>query len=169
MKLLMFGLPILFLDSISKALTHSFVLPTEWGPSFYPYGGIPVFQNWKGVDFCINHVTNRGAAWGAFASWQTALLLLRVGVIGIVTLSYLFSKKAKQHQYPLILIIVGGIGNVIDYFVYGHVVDMFHFVFWGYSYPVFNIADAAITCGVIWIALQTVLTKKRSSHAATKA
>jgi signal peptidase II len=47
------------------------------------------------------------------------------------------------------LIIAGGIGNILDYFIYGHVVDMFHFILWGYSFPVFNVADASIFMGIV--------------------
>jgi signal peptidase II len=38
---------------------------------------------------------------------------------------------------------------VLDYLLYGHVIDFFHFVFWGYSFPIFNCADSYITLGVL--------------------
>ena len=48
-------------------------------------------------------------------------------------------------------IIVGAVGNLVDYVAYGFVVDMFHFILWGYDYPVFNVADTAITVGMGWL------------------
>lgn len=152
------------LDYVAKALTTFFIQPFEYAPGVFPFGGIPVFQNFFGIDFCLNNVGNRGAAWGMFGSMQIPLLIFRTGVI-IGLLGYLFfSPKSKPHHFPLVMIITGALGNVIDYFIYGHVIDMFHFVFWGYSYPVFNIADSAIFCGIGWMALQSMGAKKR--HAA---
>jgi signal peptidase II len=37
--------------------------------------------------------------------------------------------------------------------LYGHVVDFLHFTFWGYSFPIFNLADTYITLGVIGLLL----------------
>ena len=54
------------------------------------------------------------------------------------------------------LILAGAISNVIDTFVYGHVVDMIHFTFWGYDYAVFNLADSAVCLGVFWWGWQMV-------------
>jgi signal peptidase II len=44
--------------------------------------------------------------------------------------------------------VTGAIGNGIDYLAYGHVIDFFHFCFWGYSFAIFNLADSYITLGV---------------------
>ena len=46
---------------------------------------------------------------------------------------------------------MGALCNILDYFFYGHVIDMLHFVFWGYDYPVFNVADSFICIGVFWL------------------
>lgn len=144
---------ILALDFATKAMTHFYFPPMEFAPSFFPFGGMGVFQDFFGIDFCIHHVTNRGAAWGIGAHWQDLLLWVRLAVIaGLVVYTYT-SSKAYRLRYPLALVIAGGLGNIVDYFVYGHVVDMFHFFFWGYSYPVFNIADASIFCGILGIFL----------------
>lgn len=122
---------------------------------FYPYGGIPVFKSFLGIDFSIVHQINTGAAWGMFSNFQDYLLFFRVITIGII-LSYLvFFNKTPLRRFPLLLILSGAIGNVADYFIYGHVVDMFYFNFWGYSYPVFNIADSAIFCGVAMLLFQS--------------
>ena len=138
---------ILALDMASKGAVHFYLKPFELSPHAFPFGGIPIFQA-LGIDFCIHHVTNRGMAWGVGGGWQNLILTLRVGtVVGLAF--YLFlSPKARLQRYGLILIIAGGLGNILDYFIYGHVVDMFHFIFWGYSYPVFNVADVSIFLGI---------------------
>ncbi len=153
LKLFLMICAILALDFFTKAATHFYLQPMEFSPSFFPFGGISIFRDFFGIDFCIHHVTNRGAAWGVGASWQDLLLMMRLAVVaGLVVYTYA-SPKAYRLRYPLALVIAGGIGNIFDYFIYGHVVDMFHFFFWGYSYPVFNIADASIFCGILGIFL----------------
>jgi len=105
-------------------------------------------------------VSNRGAAWGMFGSLQIPLVIFRI-VVTLGLVGYLFfSPRSKPNQIPLVLIITGAFGNIIDYFRYGHVIDMFHFIFWGYSYPVFNIADVVIFCGIGWMYFQSMSLKK---------
>ncbi|MFI5335094.1 MAG: signal peptidase II [Chlamydiales bacterium] len=41
-------------------------------------------------------------------------------------------------------------------------IDMFHLFFWGYSYPVFNIADASIFLGIVWLLFQSFVRKKNA-------
>lgn len=118
---------------------------------WYPYGGIGVFKNFLGIEFSISHQINYGAAWGILADYQIYLLYLRILLIVGMLLYIVFFNKHSSWEIPLVLIMTGAAGNVIDYFVYGHVVDMFHFVLWGYNYPVFNVADAAIFLGIAWL------------------
>ncbi|MGK5594290.1 MAG: signal peptidase II [Parachlamydiaceae bacterium] len=138
---------VLAVDIITKYLTQLF-LPQMNNYYWYPYGGIPMFENFWGIEFSISYATNKGAAWGVFAQYQFLLLLLRIGLIGSLMIYLLFTKKAALQRYSLALILAGAIGNVIDYFVYGHVVDMLHFVLFSYDFPVFNVADTAIFLGV---------------------
>lgn len=114
----------------------------------FPFGGIAVFSNLWGVDFSIVHAINHGAAWGILSDYQQYLLIGRVVLIIGVAIYALFFNRNRYYDIPLGLIISGASANVIDYFIYGHVVDMFYFIFWGYHYPVFNVADSAICIGV---------------------
>jgi signal peptidase II len=152
--------PIFILDYYSKMYVTSFFEPPLYSSPVFPFGGISIFRNFLGIDFCIHHVTNRGAAWGLFSTFQEALLLFRISVIIGLIIYMVRSPKAKPFYFPLTLIITGALGNVVDYFLYGHVVDMFHFIFWGRHYPVFNIADSAIFCGIVWICLHSYFSKR---------
>lgn len=115
---------------------------------------IVVWQNRGHVDFYIQYVTNRGGAWGMLASLHKPLLIVRVLMI-MGLLAYLGSQARPSNKSAspfkkslcLILILAGAIGNVLDSFLYGHVIDMFHFLFWGRSYGIFNFADAMIFIG----------------------
>lgn len=149
----------LLLDQITKWLTYKYLPAMIYSSNTYPYGGIAVFRNLFGVDFSITHLTNRGAAWGFFAAFQSHLLIARIVFITLLGYYALFINKNYKRNLAFALILAGAIGNVIDFFHYGSVIDMLHFTFWGYDYPVFNIADTAIFLGVIWISFHTTQTK----------
>ena len=94
-------------------------------------------------------VHNYGAAWSSFSGQR--ILLLFVTSLIISTLILLMARRIVRHPLGVAaccLVISGGIGNLIDRFRVGYVVDMFHFEFWP-SYPVFNVADICVVCGAI--------------------
>lgn len=118
-----------------------------------------ILQNFFGIDLQITRTANYGAAWGIFSDFPQALVWLRFALIAGLICYLLFFNDRPSWRLPLVLIISGAIGNVIDYFIYGYVVDMIHFCFWGYDYPVFNIADSSIFIGSVWIILSAFLEK----------
>lgn len=149
--LLLVGLLILVLDQLSKGFVYAYLPVIDSSLYWYPYGGIGIFRNFGGIEFSINHMTNTGAAWGMLGDYQLPLILLRIGLIIGLCVYLCYFNSHSSWRLPLILIIAGALGNVIDFFVYGHVVDMFHFVLWGYDFPVFNIADSAISIGIAFL------------------
>ncbi|HSW86215.1 MAG TPA: signal peptidase II [Rhabdochlamydiaceae bacterium] len=159
LKLVAIAFVILCLDFFSKAYVQSHIPLINYSSPFFPYGGIGVFHNWHGIDFSINHVINKGAAWGILSSFQQYLLYFRILVIGGMLTYVFFLNKSHSKNAPFMLIISGAVGNVIDYFIYGHVVDMFHFKFGSYVYPVFNVADSSIFCGIAWLLIQSFMSK----------
>jgi signal peptidase II len=97
---------------------------------------------------------NRGAAFGLWSGlesgWREIVLastiLLALGVVGfLLTRPYY---QSKVTQIALAAILGGAIGNVIDRFIYGAVVDFLDFYLGSYHWPAFNIADSAICIGV---------------------
>jgi signal peptidase II len=154
---------VLALDIVSKAMA-------EWYLSHslpcvdFPFAGIPIFENFcGGIDFCLHYMTNHGVAWGLGADFQELLVLLRVVLVVGLFLYFMFSFKMFAYRYPLAMIVAGGFGNIIDYFIYGYVIDMFHFTFWGYSYPVFNIADTSICLGLCCFLINAFFLSKKKS------
>jgi len=129
---------------------------------FYPYGGIGVFKDFLGIQFSINHVENLGAAWGMLSEYSTLLFYVRVVVVLCLMVYLVLFNRVRRREFPLLLIITGAVGNILDYILYGHVIDMFHFKFWNYSYPVFNLADAMITIGIIWLLVLSFVSSKKS-------
>jgi signal peptidase II len=147
-SLLWFGIFVLLFDQLTKALVYAYLPVIDSALYWYPYGGIGIFQNFAGVEFSINHMTNTGAAWGVFGNYQLPLIILRIGLILGLCLYLFYFNRYSSWRLPLILILAGATGNVLDFFIYGHVVDMLHFVIWGYDFPVFNFADSAISIGI---------------------
>lgn len=145
------ALAIFSLDFLTKYLTQAYLPRMNQNWLWYPYGGIGVFKNFLGIEFSISHQINHGAAWGIFKDYQLVLLYVRMALIGFLLIYTLFFNKNSKCTIPLAMITAGAVGNVVDYFLYGHVIDMIHFVLWGYDFPVFNIADSAIFLGICWM------------------
>lgn len=96
----------------------------------------------------LTRLHNTGAAWGSF-SGSTALLTAVTAVL-LVAVAWLVLKKVIRHPLGLcaaMLVLGGGIGNMIDRICRGYVVDMFDLEFM--SYPIFNLADCFVVVGVI--------------------
>lgn len=151
LKSAVLGLSLFLMDFVTKVLTHLFLPLTPSYAVWFPFYGIPVFKNFLGVSFSINHTTNTGMAWGLFAAHPEYLMTARVLLIGVLIIYYFFLNKEERYTLPLTMVIVGALGNVSDFLIYGHVIDMFHFILWGYDFPVFNIADISIFLGVAWM------------------
>jgi signal peptidase II len=106
--------------------------------------------------FSLTYAENRGVAFGLEFAPPTVLLLL-TGLITAIVLLYVIRSKNRTTLFilPFALITGGGIGNMIDRVTHGRVVDFIYFdlyhghVFGSYLslWPIFNIADSAITIG----------------------
>ena len=96
----------------------------------------------------LTRLHNTGAAWGSF-SGKTALLAA-VTVVLLLVVAWLVLKRIVRHPLGLcaaMLVLGGGIGNMIDRIFRGYVVDMFDLEFM--DYPIFNLADIFVVAGVI--------------------
>ncbi len=104
--------------------------------------------------FRITHVRNTGAAFGLFPDQSLALTI--AGIIGVVAILICFRLSPRSvpvlgsrvGRVALGLVLGGTVGNLIDRLHLGYVTDFIDFGFW----PAFNIADAAVTVGVIILA-----------------
>ncbi len=115
--------------------------------SYWPHGGIEVIPGF----FYLAHVVNEGAAWGIFRGFRYGFIVLAVAALAAIYFfrhSLLLKKKPSQFAFGLLC---GGIlGNLCDRLRLGWVVDFLDFHLPGYRWPAFNIADSAITLGVIF-------------------
>ncbi len=154
---------ILAVDVITKWMTHYFLKITDRQMLPFPYGGIGVFENFHGISFSLNHQVNSGAAWGMFPNSHQTLLYIRIAIIVVLALYILLFNKNLKSQIPFVLIISGAMGNVMDSIFYGHVVDLFFFQFWGYDFPIFNVADSFIFLGVAWLSILNLKSDSKKS------
>lgn len=118
----------------------------------------------------LTRLHNTGAAWSSF-SGKTGLLAA-VTVVLLAAVVYLVVKKIVRHPLGLsaaMLVLGGGIGNMIDRLLYGYVIDYVDFYplpFWTW---VFNLADAAICAGVVLFAVYLLFFEKKAKAAGKKA
>jgi lipoprotein signal peptidase len=145
-KTLLLTVFLIVCDGLTKIFALHSVPPLQSGG--YPFGGIGIFELCS-VTFSLNLVTNTGAAWGMFQGRPGLLFVLRMAIILGLILYTLRNNRTFARSWPLWLIISGAIGNGIDYLAYGHVIDFFHFTFWGHSFAIFNLADSYISIGVL--------------------
>ncbi|PLS16611.1 signal peptidase II [Bacillus sp. M6-12] len=142
------ALLVILLDQITKVLI---VKKMELGDSF------PVIEN---VFYITSH-RNRGAAWGILEGKMWFFYIITV--IVVAGLVYYIQKMAKQHRLlgiSLGLMLGGAIGNFIDRIFRKEVVDFIHTYIFSYNFPVFNIADAALTIGVAMLVIYMLFEEK---------
>ena len=108
----------------------------------------------------FTYVRNPGAAFSSFlgAQWLFAIIF----VLFTVAIIWEFSGKrwpfTDFERWLIVAIYGGGIGNMIDRFRFGYVVDMIETAFM--DFPVFNVADCVITCGCILLLAHLFLINK---------
>ena len=96
----------------------------------------------------LERLHNYGAAWSSL-SGKTAFLIALTAVL-LIGMAYLLLAKVVRHPLGVtacVLILGGGIGNMIDRIMLGYVVDMFDLLL--FNYPVFNLADCYVVVGTI--------------------
>ena len=138
MKILQVSAVVVVLDQITKALTRSYL---------DLYDSVPVITNF----FHLTYVTNDGMAFGLnFPGGSYVFLFISI-ILTIVIFMYLW-KEPNNHmlmRLSLALILAGAVGNLIDRLLFGQVVDFFDFMIGDYHWYIFNVADSAVTIGMI--------------------
>jgi signal peptidase II len=143
-RLLEVWLPILVVvvDQLTKALVRTKV------PLYSSVTIVPGFLN-------LTHVLNTGAAFGIFNASDFPFKTVVIAVIATVALIFvgLYAARMGHHQFVarlgLALIIGGAAGNLLDRIVAGSVVDFVDVYWQTHHFWAFNVADSAITVGVV--------------------
>lgn len=137
---------LLILDQLTKVIAKNSLFEGVSQP-------VTSFLNWT-------LVYNSGAAFSFLAQaggWQR-WFFTSVGIIAALIMIWLIRKNSHQAIFSLALSLVlsGAIGNVIDRIIYGAVVDFVDVHYMGWHWPAFNIADSAITIGVILLIVDEI-------------
>lgn len=106
---------------------------------------------WNGViEFCYSE--NRGIAWGMFQNRRWIVIAI-TGVVLAALLVLLMSGRFRQSRLMSlggVMVLAGGVGNLIDRVMNGYVVDYIHYYKW-FDFPIFNLADCCVTIGAVLI------------------
>lgn len=108
---------------------------------------------WPGV-FQLHYLENRGAAFGLFQGrkvWFVAITILVIAVMVVLYLKIPMEKKFKPLRGITLFLTAGAFGNLIDRLRLDFVVDFFYFEL--IDFPIFNIADIYVSCGVVLLIL----------------
>lgn len=114
--------------------------------------------------FDLRWVENYGVSMGFLtASTDTGrwLLVAMTAAIACAVLFWLLKEKNRSDAVGLSLVLGGALGNIVDRSRYGYVADFadLHFGDWR-PFLIFNVADAAITIGVLLLVLRALLTRE---------
>lgn len=143
---------IIMLDQVTKAMVLS---------SLTLYESVPVISGF----FSLTHIHNPGGAFGFLAGQSPALrtaVFLFASSVAICLILYFYASTPGSHPFlatGFALILGGAIGNLVDRFRYGHVVDFLDFYVGNLHYPAFNVADSAVTVGIIIFAYHILFKK----------
>src|ERR1700733_2163623 len=147
------ALPLVIVDQLSKMYDSSHMVL---------YESIPVIPNW----FDITYTQNPGAAFSMFVNLPPAVRLLMLCALSIIACVVLVVLLARTEEitltsFALALILAGAAGNLIDRGLRdGRVIDFIRVHYYDASYPIFNVADSAISIGVVLIIFSTFFSKK---------
>ncbi|NOY81220.1 MAG: signal peptidase II [Kiritimatiellaeota bacterium] len=130
---------VVVLDQVTKALVCRYL----------PLNQFPHREIIKGF-FALVHLRNTGAAWGFFQGRARLLTFLSFGVLVYLATQYRqLTGGSGLRKLALALLGGGIIGNLMDRMFRGEVVDFLLFYIGRWQWPAFNLADSAITSGVV--------------------
>lgn len=148
----------LCVDVFTKAIANSY----DKGEVFWgPFAGL--------VQFRLAY--NTGAAWSVFSDSAFALGIVSLVLIAVIAgVIFFFSDYVSLFGAAMLgLVFAGGLGNALDRFILGYVVDFIQVLF--ISFPTFNVADIGVTCGIVlfvvsmlWGIHRSVRTEKENQN-----
>lgn len=154
-----FGLTLLIL-SIDRATKHLIETKVQSWDTVMVIPGL----------FQIIHTRNTGIAFSMFADSSSSrgnplLVIFSIAVMLLVTsLLWTACKPASKEHWTLraalALVLGGAVGNLFDRIVFGSVTDFLDFFWSGHHFPIFNIADSAITVGAALLLLNLWMVRR---------
>lgn len=113
----------------------------------------------------LTHVRNSGVAFGLFAGGEARLLLAALGLAALAVVGAYFVRTPNERRRLLLalsLVLGGAVGNLLDRFASGAVTDFLDLSLGSHHWPAFNVADGAITVGLLLLALDALRPEPRA-------
>ena len=150
-RILGFSLICFFVDIVSKIFVNNVISLNK---------SVEVIKSF----FYLTNVHNSGAAWSILDGKR--FLLVVIGILGLYVVSKLWASFKSNFRNDLaISLLYGGIcGNLFDRVFLGYVIDFLDFNIFGYDYPIFNLADTFIVCGIIIILVGGIRNECNKRH-----
>lgn len=131
---------------------------------------IPIIPNF----FSLTYIRNPGAAFGLLAGSGPTFRMVFFGLTSLFALVLLgtilvrMPERDWMGRLSVAGILGGAIGNLIDRLRYGEVIDFLDVYIENYHWPAFNVADSAITVGVIFLIIHFMFEKKEDPPLASE-
>ncbi len=128
-------------------------------------GRLGVGESLSGIRglFDITYVQNQGAAFGLLHGRKLLLIAITLAILAFLIIYALRRDTSSRWlMWGLTLVCSGGLGNLIDRVVFGYVRDFIDISFM--RFPVFNIADCAVTVGAVMMVLYIMVEEHRRSE-----
>lgn len=115
--------------------------------------------------FNLTHVRNKGAAFSILSTlpdlWR-GIFFISVTVFAVTVIAALIRKNDGRLLVTAFSLIIGGaVGNLIDRIRYGEVIDFIQWYVKSWYWPSFNVADSAISIGVVLLAIDMLFFQKK--------
>lgn len=161
-------LSMIFLDQLSKWAVTEHIISPYLNPVHEPVKFHNWFENAEKLDFTRIEVTpffnwvmvwNKGISFGMLQTDSQMEVWLMIGfaaLISSVFLVWMLKAETNFLIFSLSLVIGGALGNIIDRFRFGAVIDFLEFHIDKYTWPAFNFADSCITLGIAFILIDGV-------------
>jgi signal peptidase II len=138
-------IPVILLDQATKLFVQAHMAL---------YESIAIIPNYLDITYTLNP----GAAFSMLAdapAWVRTMFLLTMACAAIIVLTVMIvrAERVSISSVALALILGGAMGNLIDRAIRGRVIDFMRAHYYDLNYPIFNVADSAISIGVALIIL----------------
>jgi len=109
----------------------------------------------------IVYVENKGAAFGMFANLGNNFFIGISVIVLVVILFYMSTILKGLELFSMSLIFGGAVGNLIDRILIGKVIDFIDVYIGTWHWPAFNVADSALTVGIILFIISTLMQTRK--------
>lgn len=156
---------VILLDQIAKGILlflitgSAFVIGSAWSVVPVPYLMARVTNF-----FNLVFTWNPGTAFSMFRAVgdnAPLIMIIATGIIIALLLFYLLRRAKSYEVAPLVLIIGGALGNLIDRIRFGAVIDFLDFHIGAIHWPAFNVADMFITIGIVFYILNWWIARRK--------